>query len=256
MNNFIVAKWPAPSWVRAYTTTRRGGISQAPYESFNLGICSERCKDNPQHVAINRLHLQQRLNLAVEPLWLNQIHGNTVLQLNDALLETRPSEPAADGVWTTKVGVPCLVLTADCLPLLLCNTKGTVVSALHCGWRGIASGIIERAVAILKAQTSDPLLAWMGPTISQENYETGEEVRQQFLQLNPLHENAFKPGVRPGKWLGNLYQLATNCLRESGVNAVYGGEYCTYRDAQDFYSFRRQGKQSGSIGTLIYISGV
>lgn len=254
MQQFISPKWPAPTWIRAYTTTRHGGISRPPYDSFNLGTHSSRCTDNEQHVAINRLYLQQRLNLKTPPLWLNQVHGNHVLELNERLLMQNQEEPEADGVWTKKADTPCLVLTADCLPVLLCNTQGTVVSALHCGWRSIACGIIQKTVSILQKEVGDPIMAWLGPAISQEHYQVGEEMREIFLKENPNHHNAFRKDDVPDKWRASLNQLAKNCLTESGVSAIYGGEYCTYRDKEDFYSFRRQGKQSGSIGSLIYIA--
>jgi YfiH family protein len=205
-------------------------------------------------VAINRLYLQQHLNLKTEPLWLNQTHGNGVLELNDSILAKGQTAPEADGVWTKKANTPCLVLTADCLPILLCNGKGTVVSALHCGWRSIACGIIQKTAAILQNEVNDPIMAWLGPAISQDNYQVGEELREVFLKENSNHRNAFRKDEEPGKWRANLYQLAKNCLAESGITAIYGGEYCTFRDKDDFYSFRRQGKQSGSIGTLIYIA--
>src|SRR5262249_7416420 len=149
MQHFITPQWPAPTWIRAFTTTRRGGGNQAPYERFYLGAHSSRCTDNSPHVAIKRLILQQKINLTQTPLWLNQTHSKTVLQIDEKRLKEGQNAPEADGLWTTSLKMPCLVLTADCLPVLLCDTKGTVVAALHCGWRGILAGIIEEAVGIL-----------------------------------------------------------------------------------------------------------
>ena len=158
----------------------------------------------------------------------------------------------ADGAWTKCLNVPCVVLTADCLPLLLCDTKGTVVSAVHCGWRGILNGIIENAVQAIKPHTQGEIIAWLGPAIGPDSFEVGEEVRQQFMQHDRYAQQAFKP-KSSGKWLGDMYQLAKNRLHQSDIKAIYGGDFCTYTDAERFYSFRRD-KDTGRMATLIWLA--
>jgi polyphenol oxidase len=238
----ITPRWPAPSTVYAYTTTRCGGISTFPYASFNL---AEHVGDAPQAVTANRLHLQQALSLPREPAWLEQAHGNTLVfashgpgQQGDASIAYEP-------------GPVCAVLTADCLPLLLCDRQGTRVAAVHAGWRGLAAGIIEAAVRALACPGSK-LLAWLGPAIGPEAFEIGAEVRETFLAQDHRNDAAFRP-CRPGHWLADLYLLARLRLAALEVTAVYGGHYCTVAEASRFYSYRREGR-TGRMATLIWLA--
>lgn len=251
MHPVIVPNWPAPTWIRALTTTNKsGGVSTGPYEDFNLAT---HVQDDPLHVAANRLRLRQRLNLSHEPVWLEQTHSTRVEKVSKLTI----SPIDADGAWTQEKDLPCVVLSADCLPLLLCDTKGTLVAAIHCGWRGIAAGIIENTLNNILPKAQGELMAWMGPAMGPGNFEVGEEVRQQFLQWGLTAAQAFKPLRKAdkwaGKWLADIYLLAKQRLQAGGVNAVYGGEYCTYADPQQFYSYRRDGV-TGRMATLIWLA--
>lgn len=165
--SLIAPDWPAPCWVRACSTTRMGGLSLAPYDSFNL---AEHTGDDPAAVRANRSALYAALGIGVRPRWLEQQHGAHVIDPADA-----DAGPQADGTCTSAQGVVCAVLTADCLPVLLCDRDGTRVAALHCGWRGIARGILSAGIAAMQRPPSG-LLAWVGPAV----YEVGEEVREAF----------------------------------------------------------------------------
>ncbi|MEZ5614296.1 MAG: peptidoglycan editing factor PgeF [Rhodocyclaceae bacterium] len=240
MNDWIVPDWPAPAGVRALVTTRSGGVSTGPYASMNL---AEHVGDDPGFVAENRCRL--RTHLPAEPLWLSQVHGHAVVCAEDAV-----EGVAADAAFTRRAGRVCAVLTADCLPVLLCNDAGTVVAAAHAGWRGLAGGVIE---ATLRAMNEPPahLLAWLGPAIGPQAFEVGAEVRAAFLAHSPDAAAAFA-AQENGKWLADLYRLAGLRLHGLGVERVFGGGFCTCRDPQRFYSFRRE-KTTGRMATLIWM---
>ena len=242
----LVPNWPAPASVKAVTTTREGGCSAAPYQGFNLGM---HVGDDINAVADNRATLQQVLSLTTPPVWLNQIHGTTVLTLPHTL----DGVPDADGGYTQVPGMACTIMTADCLPVLLCNKAGTEVAAVHAGWRGLADGIIETAVAAFSA-APDEIMAWLGPAIGPTAFEVGGEVRAQFITQDPQAAQAFvvSGDGAEDKWLADLYQLATQRLQSVGVSAVYGGEYCTYHSPAQFYSYRRDGV-TGRQASLIWI---
>lgn len=244
----VSPNWPAPTWVRAITTTREGGVSKGSFVNFNLGL---HVNDNPYHVARNRLLLSQSFNFKYEPQWLNQSHSTNVIEIKST--DTNNAQQLeADGAWTKLTYVPCVVLTADCLPLLLCDTQGTFVGALHCGWRGIADGIIENAIKAIRLQSAGEILAWLGPAIGQNHFEVGEEVREKFLKHSLVASSAFVAG-KPGKWMANLYTLAQQRLNDMGVHRVYGGDYCTYTDSSQFYSYRRD-KETGRMASLIWLA--
>lgn len=229
--NFIVPAWPAPGNVRSLITTRTGGTSLPPYASLNLG---GHVGDDPEHVAENRKRL--RAHLPSDPKWLNQVHGTTVVNLDD------PETFDADGAFTRTEGVVCAVLTADCLPVLLAGKH--CVGALHAGWRGLASGIVEETVL---AMGEAPLIAYLGPAIGQDAFEVGEEVCDAF----PLDRPAFRRG-RDGKWHADLYSIARAKLERLGVTEVYGGNYCTFNEASRFFSYRRDGR-TGRMGSFIWL---
>lgn len=237
----ILPDWPAPPSVFAASTTRRGGVSGGPYASFNLGA---HVGDDPAAVAENRRRLLEAAELPSEPDWLRQVHGTEVAVLTGAAEPGREADAAVSRV----AGVVCGVLTADCLPILLCSTDGGAVGAVHAGWRGMAAGVIERTLEFLPAEARDTL-AWLGPAISQPAYEVGDEVRQAFEDSDPGAGCGFQPNER-GRWQADLYALARRRLQAAGVAGVYGGDYCTATDKARFFSHRRDGR-CGRIASVI-----
>jgi hypothetical protein len=184
--------------------------------------------------------------LPAEPCWLQQVHGVKVAQLDAPTTDIIE----ADAAYTRQAGVICAVLTADCLPVLLCDTSGSEVAAIHAGWRGLCDGVIEATVGHFSAST-DKLMAWLGPAIGPEIYEIGAEVRQAFVDRDPQATRAFV-ATRPGHWLMDLYALARQRLQHLGVGQISGGQYCTYRDATRFYSYRRDGI-TGRMASVIWL---
>lgn len=235
--------WPAPKAVRAVTTTRAGGASRGPYAGFNLAA---HVGDTAAAMAENRAYLRTALDLPAEPAWLEQVHGTGV-----ARLDTEQPVCRADASVTTTPGRVCAVLTADCLPVLFCNRAGTAVAAAHAGWRGLAAGVLETAVAELKSPPDD-ILAWLGPAIGPAAFEVGEEVRAAFVSRQADTTAAFQP-ARAGKYRADLYALARLRLAAMGITAVYGGGWCTHTDAQRFFSYRRDGI-TGRMATLIWLA--
>ena len=232
----LVPDWPAPPGVRTAATTRTGGASHGPWASFNLG---ERVGDDPAAVHANHRRLADLLRLPGPPQWLLQVHGaETVAAAGDGLLRT------GDSTWTRDVGVVCAVQSADCLPVLLCDRAGSVVAAVHGGWRGLASGVIAQAVAAMAA-APDSLLAWLGPAICAACYEVGAEVRAAFVgHLDTVALAAcFTPSDRAGHWRADLPGVARAQLVALGVPAasIHGGDLCTFEDPARFYSYRRDG---------------
>lgn len=248
--DIITPDWPAPAGVRAAITTRRGGVSEGAFADFNLAM---HVGDTESSVEQNRARLRDALNLAREPQWLEQVHGRKVVQAeSDGWVRT------ADGAHTTEADLACAVLTADCLPVLLCNRKGTRVSAVHAGWRGLAKGVLASAVARFEEPSSE-LMAYLGPALSQAHFEVGVEVLEAFFDAarNPEHADAvaaaFAPSARPLHFCADLYALARAELSSLGLEAVYGGDYCTYRDRERFYSYRRD-QRCGRMASLIWIN--
>jgi len=233
----IIPDWPAPRGIKAFTTTRTGGVSPVPWDSFNLG---DNCGDQAGNVAQNRAILTA--SLPVEPYWLNQVHGTATLKAGPH------SPPNADASWSDQDDTVCAVLTADCLPVLLCTSNGSHFAAVHCGWRSLAAGILETTIAAMSVGAED-LMIWFGPAISAANYEIGEEVFQDFVGSNREDACAFRQ-TRPGHWQADLIKLAKLRLQRLGVNAFYGGRWCTYADPR-FYSYRRDGI-TGRMVSLIY----
>lgn len=240
MTGAMIPDWPAPACVRAMMTTRTGGVSTGPYASFNLGL---HVGDDPQSVAQNRQRLCAQLPAA--PLWLDQVHGTTVVEADAA-----PAGIRADAAFTSRHHTVCAVQTADCLPVLLCDREGSQVAAAHAGWRGLAAGILEATVRAMKTPP-DRLLAWLGPAIGPQAFEVGEEVRAAFTQEDPHAANAF---VAHGesKWLADIFLLARQRLQRAGVTCVHGGTACTFSDAQRWFSHRRD-RITGRMAALIWI---
>jgi polyphenol oxidase len=239
-SDLIIPDWPAPANIKAMQTTRAGGVSHAPYDSLNLG---SHVKDNPLHVAQNRQLLSQYL--PSEPVWLNQVHGINVVDAADTSCVLD-----ADASFTARKNVVCVTMTADCLPVLLCDTAGTVVASIHAGWRSLCDGVIEATVTKLPVESNE-LMAWLGPTIGPQAFEVGSEVRAQFIAKDALAEEAFKP--HGDKWLGDIYQIATQRLNKLGITQIYGGGLCTYNDKENFFSFRRDG-DTGRMATMIWLA--
>lgn len=240
--HWIPADWPAPSNIHAGTTTRIGGYSHGVWSAMNLAL---HVGDNPEHVARNRAYIKEFLSLPAEPHWLEQTHSNKVINLT----KDYTSRPA-DGAYTTTPHQVCVVLTADCLPLLLCNTAGKEIAAIHVGWRGFCANIITSALNTFSTMPGE-LMAWIGPCISAEHYEVGDEVRSACLQVVGDHGNAFSAS-RPGHWFADIQKLVRHQLSMAGVKQIYGGEYCTCTDDQHFYSYRRDGT-TGRMASLIWM---
>lgn len=240
MHDWLTPQWPAPAKVKTCVTTRSGGISAAPYDSCNLG---EHVADDPQAVLKNRQRLVSLLGC--KPSWLQQVHGVAVVEANPA------SVLEADASWTSKSGVACTVMTADCLPVLFCDRAGTRVAAAHAGWRGLAGGVLEATLDKL-AVPADQVLVWLGPAIGPQAFEVGAEVREAFVTQHAQAAGAFMPSANPEKCMADLYQLARIRLAARGVEAVYGGDFCTFSDPR-FYSYRRSA-QTGRFASLIWLS--
>lgn len=232
--------WPLPPGVRAASTTRLGGVSLGAYRGLNLG---DHVGDDPRAVAANRAALMQALRLPAPPLWLSQVHGIAVAGADD------PPGIAADARYADRPGVVCAVLTADCLPLLLCSDDGREVAAVHCGWRGLAAGIVGRVVACFAAAPT-ALGAWLGPAIGPAAFEVGTEVRDVFVRRDAGAASCFCAGAA-GHWRADLYGLARRDLAAAGVQRVHGGELCTVADRERFYSYRRDGV-TGRMASLVW----
>ncbi|WP_010446065.1 peptidoglycan editing factor PgeF [Vibrio rotiferianus] len=237
----IVPNWPAPKNVKAFASTRVGGFSSAPYQGLNLGA---HVGDDPSIVEKNRDWLAQQANMPSAPIWLNQTHSTVVAQVSAPT--TRVLD--ADGVFTSASNVVCSAMTADCLPVLLTNTQGTQVAAVHAGWRGLANGIVENALELFSGE----VMAWLGPAIGPQAFEVGEDVLQAFVDFDSQAHQAFTPRDVEGKWLADMSKLATQRLNKLGITQVFDSGLCTFQDKEDFYSYRRDGV-TGRQATFIWI---
>lgn len=238
--------WPAPANVHAWSTSRVQGVSEAPYNGLNLAL---HVGDSAETVQQNRQRLAQVLALPQSPIWLDQVHGQQVVNAAEWGHAEHNPRPEADGAYSTQAGAVCVVMTADCLPLLICNRRGDRVAAVHAGWRGLAAGVIESTLRALQ-QPAAELLVWLGPAIGPGAFEVGEEVRQAFVAEDAETASAFQQN-RPGHYLADIYALARRRLQAFGVEAIYGGGYCTFNDADHFYSYRRDGT-TGRQASLIW----
>jgi hypothetical protein len=248
LDHCIIPNWPAPVNVKALQTTRAGGISSAPYDSFNLG---DHVGDAPLAVGRNRILLNTLL--PSEPVWLEQVHGTVVANADRA-----SCLPQADACIARHRAAVCVVMTADCLPVLLCDTQGSVVGAAHAGWKGLVAGVIESTVQAMDVAPQD-LMAWLGPAIGRDAFEVGAEVRAAFLAIQPQAASAFTPSPFKGegggegkKWLADIYALARLRLNALGITRIHGGGHCTYRERERFFSYRRDGV-TGRMGTFIWL---
>ena len=237
----LLPDWPAPGHVRAVVSTRQGGVSGGPYASLNLGT---HVGDDAMAVAENRRRFAEAAGLAAAPGWLNQVHGCEVVAAS------AHSGASADACWTTQTGMPCAVLTADCLPVLFADRDGSCVAAAHAGWRGLAAGVLEATIARLPVPPQR-LLAWLGPAIGPDAFQVGEEVRAAFVGAAAEDAAAFRPdGLR---WRADLFALARARLRRCGVDHISGGGICTVSRREQFFSHRRDGS-SGRFASLIWLA--
>jgi polyphenol oxidase len=244
---WITPDWPAPPGVRALSTLRQGGASAVPYASLNLGA---HVGDAPDAVAGNRGALRAAAALPTEPRWLTQVHGADVADLDDG----GPADalPIADAAISRRPGRICAILSADCLPVLFAAESGRAVAAAHAGWRGLAGGVLEAAVAALDT-APQALFAWLGPAIGPRHFEVGPEVREAMLRGDPAAEGAFARNER-GRYLADLPALARSRLARLGVARVYGSGECTFAHPDRYFSHRRDGT-TGRQASLIWLAG-
>jgi len=243
-DNWIKPDWPVPAHVCSLVTTRLGGTSHAPYSSMNL---AQHVSDSEPAVMNNRAILARAMKLPKSSFcWLQQVHSNKVVRARPQNLGVE-----ADASYTDESNQACVVMTADCLPVLLCNESGSMVAAVHAGWRGLANGILSNALD--KFAKTESVFAWLGPAIGVQNFEVGDEVRQIFCRQFAANAQAFSLSAKPGKWYADIYQLARIQLEALGVFGTYGGDFCTYADAEHFYSYRRDGAQSGRMASMIWL---
>jgi polyphenol oxidase len=240
---FLTPDWPAPPQVQAAFTLRAGGVSAPPFASLNV---ARHVGDRSDAVDENRRRVCQQLALPGEPAWLEQVHGRAVADLDAAV-----AMPRADASVTRVAGRVCAVQVADCLPVLFAARSGSAVAAAHCGWRGLAGGVLEATVAAL-AVSAGELYAWLGPAIGPAAFEVGEEVRAAFMTQDERAAQAFAGNAR-GRWQCDLFQLARQRLAALGVSAVFGGGVCTASDPQRFFSYRRDGR-CGRMAALVWLA--
>jgi len=236
--------WKLPPGVRAAFTTRRGGASIGEWSSLNLGA---HVGDDPQHVDENRQRVGRLLGMKAEPGWLHQVHGVAVCDLDHVKHRHMPA--TADAAITSQRDYACVVMVADCLPVLFASRDGEKIGAAHAGWRGLAAGVLEHTVLALGVPHGE-LTAWLGPAISHEHFEVGDEVQEVFVSQDAGASGAFTPNAR-GKWQADLVALARRRLNSLGVTDVHGGEWCTFADPARFFSHRRDGK-GGRMAALIW----
>jgi len=239
VKHWLTPDWPLPDHIHAATTLRTGGYSQPPFSSLNM---ADHVGDEPEKVQKNRQVVKKLLILPNDPVWLQQVHGNKVVYA-----QKTDHQLVADASYTDQAGIVCAVLTADCLPILVCSTDGKKIAAIHAGWRGLLSGVISNTLAVFNTQDA---LIWLGPAIGEDSFEVGSEVRSLFLAKSSDFFDAFKQH-QTDKWLLDIYQLARIELSQLGYCKIYGGGFCTFRDQDRFYSYRRD-QLTGRMATLIW----
>ena len=238
--------WPAPDRVHAASTTRLGGVSCGSYQGLNL---ASHVADDNFHVMKNRELLRQALDLPGEPLWLNQVHSARVVAADK--VGAADFDLCGDAAWSVQSETICAVLTADCLPLLLCDLAGTRVASVHAGWRGLHAGVISSAIAAMSVP-GEQLMVWLGPAIGPQAFEVGADVLAAFTAKHPDYTQAFQQ-TDAEHWLCDIYRLAGIELEQAGVSQIYGGELCTWSDSHRFYSYRRDGV-TGRMASLIWLA--
>ena len=239
----INPNWNVPKNIHAFTTTRAGGVSLTPYFSFNLG---DHVGDNKSAVKTNRTLLVEKFGLPQTPIFLTQTHSTRVIHLpySGQNLE-------ADAVYTNVPHQVCAIMTADCLPVLFTTASGNEVAAAHAGWRGLCDGVLEETVKYFQAKPED-IIAWFGPAIGPTAFQVGIDVVKQFVAVDEKAKLAFQPdAIEEGKYLGNLYQIATQRLNNLGITQIYGGNHCTFNEKELFFSYRRD-NQTGRMASVIW----
>ncbi|OUR65475.1 multi-copper polyphenol oxidoreductase [Methylophaga sp. 42_25_T18] len=242
-SDLIIPNWPAPNNIKAISTTRHGGYSSPPFGKLNLG---SHVGDDQLIVSQNRQQLIQLANLPESPLWLQQVHGSHMINSADWQADIE-----ADAMFSQHANHICTVMTADCLPLLLCNQQGDTVAAVHVGWRGLAAGIIDKALKAFSCEASD-IMAWLGPAIGPAQFEVGKEVYDMFVGKSPNAADAFI-ATKSQHYLADIYSLARQYLQKQGVQNIFGGEFCTVSDEERFFSYRRDGI-TGRMASMIWIT--
>lgn len=260
LGGVVVPNWRVAGRVRAFTTVRAGGVSSGPFGDhdqgggLNLGIY---CGDDPGAVLENRRRLTEVL--PAEPCWLKQVHGVDVVKLwegkSPPAVTSADHEPQADAAVTDRQDVVLAILSADCLPVLLCDQHARVVGAAHAGWRGLAAGVLETTVCAMHERLGSDasITAWLGPAIGPTAFEVGEDVLDAFTEHDPQAARHFKPAGREAKWFADLAGLASDRLWACGVREISASGHCTFLDAQRFYSHRRD-RVSGRIASLIWLA--
>ena len=241
--HFVAINWPAPARVRAAFSTRRGGASIGPWASLNLG---SHVGDDPLAVASNRAALVASLGLQHEPCWLEQIHSDILLDLDDDTCARR-----GDAALTSRPQRVATVMVADCLPVLLCDRQGRQVAAVHAGWRGLASELIRKTVTAFHAPPAD-LIAWLGPAIGPRAYVVGEDLHARFVALDEHYASAF--ARMDGQWHMDLAALAALQLAATGVTSISASGVCVHSDAQNYFSYRRDG-ETGRMAAMVWLQG-
>jgi len=239
---WLTPDWPAPANVRALTTLRSGGVSQGDFASLNLALHVD---DNAAAVVENRRRLIAAASVPNEPLWLEQVHGIDVVEVDG-----QSSPVRADASIARQPGKVCAIMTADCLPVVFCDVSGTRVAAAHAGWRGLVGGVLAKTVAALDTAPAQ-LIAWMGPAIEPAAFEVGPEVREQFIAKDSRSDSAFVRNAR-GRWQADLYELARQELTRLGVAGIHGGGFECFADGERFFSYRRN-PRTGRMATLAWI---
>ena len=244
-NDYIKVVWSAPENIQAWQTTRSGGYSVNGFEGLNLATT---VGDEPKNVEKNRAQMRNDLVLPGEPEWIRLVHGNRVLDV----AQKKKGLEEADATYTNQLNRVLLIPTADCLPVLFASRNGDEVAASHAGWRGLSAGVLEKTINQFRCSAAD-LIAWLGPAIGPQRFEVGQDVYDAFTLSHPGSNCAFTKTAHKGKYLADLYKLARHTLIKAGVSDIYGGGFCTFDDKR-FFSYRRQGRLSGRMASLIWIS--
>ena len=257
--SIFVPRWETPPGVKTVISHRLGGVSSPPFDSFNV---ASHVEDDPAAVEQNRqtlgTQIEERFSVGPDIQWLNQVHKTQVRVLTPQ--NTKSDKiPEADGAYTSSRNIACAVLTADCLPVLMCNKQGTEVAAVHAGWRGLAAGILTEALLRFRSPP-EHVQCYLGPAISQSAFQVGKDVHDAFCEAatsrtyaeHPSSAFVSEPNVS-GKLYADIYRLARSELRGAGVRDISGGDYCTFSERERFYSFRRDGS-TGRMASLIWIS--
>jgi len=245
----ITPNWPISKKIRAFTTCRQKGSSQGAFSSFNLSFGAG---DDPDAVTANRALLKGHFGLPADPLWLEQTHSSKAIDAAKIAPDhlSKGNHLQADAIYTQKNNQVCVVMTADCVPILVANHQASEVAAIHAGWRGIAAGVIENTIQAMYSQPQD-LVAWLGPAISAAVYEVGDDVKDQLIAADPKAEIAFSPSPQK-RWMADLYTLASHRLNKAGVTNICCSHLCTYTEENSFYSYRRD-QLTGRMASLIWI---